>query len=114
MRTLRGGRHARPLVDLGRLRIIWIAIAFWPARVAGRKGHSFIGYFIFSLFFFPAAIIVAYLVHDRTQVPGRATTLSASTEPSSSADVVEQASPRWEGEVTRVRYQRGRGPGVRK
>ena len=21
--------------------IIWIAIAFWPARVAARKGHSF-------------------------------------------------------------------------
>ena len=20
--------------------VIWIAIAFWPARVAGRKGHS--------------------------------------------------------------------------
>ena len=53
--------------------VIWIAIAFWPARVAGRKGHSFIGYFIFSLFFFPAAIIVAYLVHDRTQVPAGAT-----------------------------------------
>src|SRR6266516_3389355 len=54
--------------------VIWIAIAFWPARVAGRKGHSFIGYFIFSLFFFPAAIIVAYLVQDRTEVPGRART----------------------------------------
>ena len=35
--------------------VIWIAIAFWPARVAGRKGHSFIGYFILSLFFFPLA-----------------------------------------------------------
>jgi hypothetical protein len=46
---------------------IWIAIAFWPARVAGRKGHSFIGFFIFSLFFFPAALIVAYLVDDRTR-----------------------------------------------
>jgi len=46
--------------------LVWIAIAFWPARVAGRKGHSFIGYFIFSLFFFPAALIVAYLVDDRT------------------------------------------------
>jgi hypothetical protein len=45
--------------------VVWIAIAFWPARVAGRKGHSFIGYFIFSLFFFPAALIVAYMVHDR-------------------------------------------------
>lgn len=45
--------------------LIWLAIAFWPARVAGRKGHSFIGYFIFSLFFFPAALIVAYLVPPR-------------------------------------------------
>jgi hypothetical protein len=45
--------------------VIWIAIAFWPARVAGRNGHSFIGYFIFSLFFFPAAILVAYLVPPR-------------------------------------------------
>jgi hypothetical protein len=45
---------------------IWIAIAFWPARVAGRKGHSFFGYFVFSLIFFPAALIVAYLVSDRT------------------------------------------------
>lgn len=48
---------------------IWIAISFWPARVAGRKGHSFLGFFIFSLFFFPAAMIIAYLVRDRTQVP---------------------------------------------
>jgi hypothetical protein len=54
--------------------IVWIAIAFWPARVAGRKGHSFIGYFIFSLFFFPAALIAAYLVHDRNDVPGLAIT----------------------------------------
>ena len=46
--------------------LIWFAIAFWPARVAGRKGHSFILYFLFSLVFFPAALIVAYLVSDRT------------------------------------------------
>lgn len=45
--------------------IIWIAIAFWPARVALRKGHSFILYFIFSIIFFPLALITAYLVHDR-------------------------------------------------
>jgi hypothetical protein len=44
---------------------IWVALAFWPARVAGRKGHSFIGYFIFSLIFFPLALLTAYLVHDR-------------------------------------------------
>jgi uncharacterized membrane protein SirB2 len=48
--------------------VIWIAIAFWPARVARRKGHSFFGYFIFSLIFFPAALIVAYLVQDRRAV----------------------------------------------
>lgn len=45
--------------------IIWIAIAFWPARVAGRKGHSFIGYFLLSLLFFPLALILAYVVRDR-------------------------------------------------
>jgi hypothetical protein len=45
--------------------IIWVALAFWPARVAGRKGHSFFGFFVLSLFFFPAALIIAYLVQDR-------------------------------------------------
>ncbi len=46
--------------------IIWIAIAFWPARVAGRKGHSFFGYFVLSLIFFPLALILSYAVEDRT------------------------------------------------
>jgi hypothetical protein len=50
------------------LAIVWVALAFWPARVAARKGHSFLGYFIFSLFFWPAALIVAYIVEDRTTV----------------------------------------------
>jgi hypothetical protein len=50
--------------------IIWIAIAFWPARVAGRKGHSFIGYFLLSLLFFPLALILAYVVQDRRVVLG--------------------------------------------
>lgn len=44
---------------------IWILIAFWPARVAARKGHSFFLFFVFSLFFFPLALLVAYLVGDR-------------------------------------------------
>jgi hypothetical protein len=48
--------------------IIWVAIAFWPARVAGRKGHSFFGYFILSLFFFPLALILAYVAKDRTRL----------------------------------------------
>ena len=45
--------------------ILWVAIAFWPARVAARKGHSFIGYFLLSLLFFPLALIMAYVVRDR-------------------------------------------------
>ena len=46
--------------------IVWIAIAFWPARVAGRKGHSFFGYFVLSLFFFPLSLILAYAVESRS------------------------------------------------
>jgi hypothetical protein len=45
--------------------IIWVAIALWPARVAARKGHSFFLFFLFSLVFFPAALIVAFMVRDR-------------------------------------------------
>jgi hypothetical protein len=45
---------------------VWVLIAFWPARVAARKGHSFFGYFVFSLVFFPAALIVAYVVSDKS------------------------------------------------
>ncbi len=45
--------------------IIWIAIAFWPARVAERKGHSLFGYFLLSLLFFPLALILAYMARDR-------------------------------------------------
>jgi hypothetical protein len=48
--------------------IIWVAVAFWPARVAARKGHSFIGFFVLSLFFFPLALILAYVVGNRGRV----------------------------------------------
>jgi hypothetical protein len=46
--------------------VIWVAIAFWPARVAARKGHSFIGYFLLSLLFFPLSLLLAYLSKDNT------------------------------------------------
>ncbi len=49
--------------------IIGILIAFRLARVARRKGHSWLGYFILSLFFFPPSLIMAYVVQDR-RVPG--------------------------------------------
>ena len=42
--------------------VLWVAIAFWPARVAARKGHSFVLYFLFSLVFFP----LAHMIGDRT------------------------------------------------
>jgi len=45
--------------------IVLIALAFWPARVARRKGHSWLLFFIFSIFFFPLAVITAYVVRDR-------------------------------------------------
>ena len=47
--------------------IIWVAIAFWPARVTARKNHNFIGYFLLSLVFFPLSLILAYAVQDRTR-----------------------------------------------
>ncbi|HSS93433.1 MAG TPA: hypothetical protein VLR46_05505 [Candidatus Dormibacteraeota bacterium] len=50
--------------------IILLALAFWPARVAKRKGYSWLLFFIFSLFLFFPALIVAYLVPHR----GRALT----------------------------------------
>jgi len=45
---------------------IWIALAFWPARVADRKGHSFFWYFVFSLICFPLALLFAYMVRDNS------------------------------------------------
>lgn len=47
--------------------IVWILIAFWPARVARRKGHSFVGFFLLSLLFFPLSLIMAYVVKDRSR-----------------------------------------------
>lgn len=44
------------------LAMIWIAIAFWPAKVASRKGFSFIGFFLLSLLFFPARADLGVLV----------------------------------------------------
>ncbi|HME04612.1 MAG TPA: hypothetical protein VKG38_16445 [Solirubrobacteraceae bacterium] len=43
------------------------ALAFWPARVAQDKGHSFVAYYIFGFFFFPLALLAAYLVRDHQQ-----------------------------------------------
>jgi uncharacterized membrane protein YhdT len=63
-----GAREIVMLLGLGLIGLVlWLLIAFWPARVAGRKGHSFIGYFLLSLVFFPLALILAYAVPDRSR-----------------------------------------------
>jgi hypothetical protein len=48
--------------------LIWIAIAFWPARVAARKGHSFFWFFVLSLFFFPLSLLIAYVISPANSV----------------------------------------------
>jgi hypothetical protein len=45
--------------------VVLVIIAFWPARVAHRKGHSFFWFFVLSIVFFPLALILAYVVEDR-------------------------------------------------
>ena len=51
--------------------IVWlVALAFWPARVARHKGYSWLLFFIFSLFLFLPALIMAYLVRDRRSLAG--------------------------------------------
>jgi hypothetical protein len=51
--------------------IVWlVALAFWPARVAHHKGHSWLLFFIFSLFLFFPALITAYLVRNRRSLAG--------------------------------------------
>jgi len=61
---LRNGRcHDDNLVDLVRGDLGSYRLLACPG--SRPQGHSFFGYLIFSLFFFPAAIIVAYMVPDR-------------------------------------------------
>ena len=47
--------------------IVWIIIAFWPARVASRKGYSFILFFILSLIFFFLSLLLAYVLPDKSK-----------------------------------------------
>lgn len=44
------------------LLFVWIAIAFWPARVAARKGYSFLLIFIISIPFWWITLFVVYFV----------------------------------------------------
>jgi len=47
--------------------LVWIALALLPATIAKNKGHSFIGWFILSLFFWWITLFVTLFLHDRNQ-----------------------------------------------
>jgi len=48
--------------------IVWLALAFWPASVASRKGHSFLGYFLLSIFFWWITLFIVYFgLKDNSQ-----------------------------------------------
>jgi hypothetical protein len=53
-------------IVLGLILVAVVLVAFWPARVAHRKGHSFILFFLLSLVFFPLALLLAFVVEDRS------------------------------------------------
>jgi hypothetical protein len=44
----------------------WVAIAFWPAGVAHRKGHNLLGFMILGPFLLPVALVLAPVVDDRS------------------------------------------------
>ena len=56
----------------------WFWIDYLRHRLGGHRvlagarcrpqGHSFFGYFVLSLFFFPLALILAYVAKDRAQL----------------------------------------------
>jgi hypothetical protein len=45
--------------------VVLVAIAVLPAWIAGNKGYSRFGFFVFGLFLWPVAVIVALVVKDR-------------------------------------------------
>jgi len=49
-------------------------LALIPAAIAQGKGRSFFGYWVFGLFFFVIALVVALVVSDESGAPGTAQT----------------------------------------
>jgi Kef-type K+ transport system membrane component KefB len=48
--------------------IAWIIIAIWPARVAAGKGHSFVSWFVVSIFFWWITLFFVYFgMNDKTK-----------------------------------------------
>ncbi len=48
--------------------IAWLIIALWPASIAAKKGHSFVLWFVISIFFWWIALFwVAFGMKDKTR-----------------------------------------------
>lgn len=48
--------------------VLWIALAFWPAYIAKKKGYSFILFLILSwLISWILTLIIALVLRDKTQ-----------------------------------------------
>jgi uncharacterized membrane protein len=46
--------------------VLLLLIAVVPARIAKKKGYSYAGFYVFGIFVWPAALIVALCIKDRT------------------------------------------------
>lgn len=44
--------------------IIWVLIALIPASIASRKGHSFLGWFLVSIFFWWITLFITLFMKD--------------------------------------------------
>ena len=50
--------------------VAWIIIAIWPARIASKKGHSFVLWFLISTFFWWITLFwVNFGLKDKNQTP---------------------------------------------
>ena len=47
------------------LLVILFVILPIPARIASKKGYSYIGFLFFAIFFYPIALVVALLIDDK-------------------------------------------------
>lgn len=51
--------------------VVWLLLPLIPASIASRKGHSGELYYLFGLFLFVPALIVALLIQPKTPAPAR-------------------------------------------
>ncbi len=50
--------------------VLWVALALLPAIIAKNKGHSFILWFLLSIFFWWITLFVALFMHDKRRPTG--------------------------------------------